>query len=103
MGGIHLLAQNDLTRLLAWRLDQIWDAYVRVDEESHNQYLTEDYRAVHPDGSVQIGRPSAAEIAAAPIEDYWLADLQAWPIGADGAIASYSARVLARKENTSGG
>jgi hypothetical protein len=51
---------------------------------------------VHLDGSVHIGRPSAAEITAEPIEDYWLADLQAWPVGEDGAIASYTAEVEVR-------
>lgn len=102
MGEVHLLSQNDLTRAIAWRLEEIWDAYVRVDEESHNKYLTEDYRAVHPDASVHIGPPTAAEIAAAPIEDYWLADLQAWPVSDDGAIVSYTAEVQMGTGNASG-
>ena len=102
MGDVHLLSQNDLTRAIAERLTEIWDAYVRVDEESHNKYLTEDYRAIHPDGSVHIGRPSAAEMAVEPIEDYWIADLQAWPVGDDGAIVSYTAEVEVRTETTSG-
>ena len=102
MGDVHPLSQNDLTRTIADRLTEIWDAYVRVDEESHSKHLTEDYRAVHPDGSVHIGRPSAAEIAAAPIEDYWIADLQAWPVFDDGAIVSYTAEVEVRTETTSG-
>jgi len=84
MGDVHLLSQDGLTRAIAERLTEIWDAYVRVDEASHSKYLTEDYRAVHPDGAVHIGRPSAAEMAAQPIEDYWLADLQAWPVGEEG-------------------
>jgi murein tripeptide amidase MpaA len=102
MGDVHLLSQNDLTRAIAERLTEVWDAYVRVDEESHSKYLTEDYRAVHPDGRVHIGRPSAGEMAAEPIEDYWIADLQAWPVGDDGAIVSYTAEVEVRTETTSG-
>jgi Domain of unknown function (DUF4440) len=102
MGQVHLLSDNDLTRMLAWRLEDVWDAYVRRDEETHNKYLTEDYRAVHPDGSVHLGRPSAADMAAAPIEDYRLADLQAWPVSDDGAIASYTAEVQVRNALTSG-
>lgn len=102
MGDVHLLSQNDLTRAIAEPLTEIWDAYVRVDEESHSKYLTEDYRAVHPDGSVHIGRPSGSEMAAEPIEDYWIADLQAWPVGDDGAIVSYTAEVEVRTETTSG-
>jgi hypothetical protein len=102
MGVVHLLSQNDLTRAIAERLTEVWDAYVGVDEASHSKYLTEDYRAVHPDGRVHIGRPSAAEMAAEPIEDYWLADLQAWPVGDGGAIVSYTAEVEVRTEITSG-
>jgi Domain of unknown function (DUF4440) len=96
MGEVHLLSHNDLTRTLAGKITEVWDAYVRVDEETHSKYLTEDYRAVHPDGSVHIGRPTAAEIAAEPIEDYWLADLQAWSVGEEAAIASYTAGVEVR-------
>lgn len=102
MGEVHVLSQNDLTRTLAEKLSEIWDAYVRVDEESHSKYLTEDYRAVHPDGSVHIGRPSAADIAAAPIEEYWLADLQAWSVGEEAAIATYTAEVEVRSGTSSG-
>ena len=36
---------------------------------------------------------SLEEIAAEPIEDYWLVQLQAWPIGEDAALASYEAKV----------
>lgn len=93
MSDIHLLSQNDLTRTIAANLNEIWDAYVRVDEEAHSKCLTPDYRAVHADGSAHVGRPTAAEMAAAPIEDYWLADLQAWPVGENGALASYTAEV----------
>jgi hypothetical protein len=96
MAQVQLLSDNDLTRTLAWRLEEIWDAYVRVDEEAHNKFLSEEFRAVHPDGTVHIGRPTAAEIAAAPIADYWLTELQAWPVGKEGAIASYAAEVEVR-------
>jgi hypothetical protein len=37
MGQVHLLSQNDLTRTIAGRLEEIWDAYVRVDEEAHSK------------------------------------------------------------------
>ena len=51
---------------------------------------------------MRLGRPSAAETAAAPIEDYWLADLQAWPVGDEGAIVSYTAEVDVRNQTCSG-
>lgn len=102
MSEIHILSQNDLTRTLAARHGEMWDAYVRIDEDSHNQFMTEDFRAVHPDGSLHIGRPTAAEIAAEPIEDYWLADMQAWPVGEEAAIVTYTAEVEVRTPALSG-
>ena len=96
MGGVHATAQNELTRTLAERLRELWDAYLRIDETAHSAILAKEYRAVHPDGSVHIGKPSAKEIAAAPIEDYWLRELQAWSAGEEAAIATYTAEVEVR-------
>jgi len=93
---IHLAKENELTRALAERLQRIWDAYMRVDEKEHSEFLAEEYRSVHPNGTVHVGKPSAAEIAAAPIEDYWLRELEAWPVGEEGAIATYTAEVEVR-------
>ena len=96
MGGVHSAAQNELTQTLGERLRDLWDAYLRVDEAAHSAVLAEEYRAVHPDGSVHLGKPSEKEIAAAPIEDYWLRELQAWPAGDEAAIATYTAEVEVR-------
>jgi len=96
MGGVHAAAQNELTQTLGERLRDLWDAYLRVDEAAHSAVLAEEYRAVHPDGSVHLGKPSEKEIAAAPIEDYWLRELQAWPAGDEAAIATYTAEVEVR-------
>ncbi|MGB7845051.1 MAG: nuclear transport factor 2 family protein [Candidatus Acidiferrum sp.] len=96
MGGVHAVAQNELTQAIAARLRELWDAYLRIDAPAHSAILTEEYRAVHPDGTVHMGKPSAEEIAAAPIEDYWLKDLQAWPAGEEAAIATYTAEVEVR-------
>ena len=81
MGEVQVGAENELTRTIAERLREVWDAYARVDAETHGALLAKEYRAVHPDGTVHIGKPSAAEIAAEPIEDYWLTGLEAWPAG----------------------
>jgi len=96
MGGVHAAAQNELTRTLGERLRDLWDAYLQVDEAAHSAILTGEYRAVHPDGSVHLGKPSEKEIAAAPIEDYWRRELQAWPAGEEAAIATYTAEVEVR-------
>jgi hypothetical protein len=96
MGRIQSASAGELTEALAVRLRDLWDAYVRIDEAAHSAILMEEYRAVHPDGSVHLGKPSAKEIAAAPIEDYWLTELQAWPAGDEAAIAAYTAEVEVR-------
>ena len=96
MPRMQAIKTDDLTNTLAERLQKIWDAYLVADEETHSAFLADDYRAVHPDGTIHIGRPSAEEMAAEPIEDYWLRDLQAWPVGNEGAIVSYTAEVEVR-------
>lgn len=82
-----------MTRALTERLEKIWEAYLQVDEETHSELLAEDYRGVHPHGAVRIGKPSTKEIAAWPIEDYWLWELEAWPAGEEGATLTYTAEV----------
>ncbi len=96
MGRIHLAKDNDLTRTLAQRIRGMWDAYLLADEPAHSEFLSDDFRAVHPDGTVHLGKPTLAEIRANPIEDYWLRELQAWPVGDEGAIATYTAEVEVR-------
>jgi len=96
MPRIQRAKENDLTRELAERLRNIWDAYLLADEEAHSEMLADDFRAVHPDGTMHVGKPSAKEMAAAPIEDYWLRDMEAWPVGEEGAIVTYTAEVEVR-------
>ena len=96
MPRMQAIKTDDLTNTLAERLQKIWDAYLVADEETHSAFLADDYRAVHPDGTIRVGKPSAEEMAAEPIEDYWLRDLQAWPVGNEGAIVSYTAEVEVR-------
>lgn len=93
MGEIRLLNQTELTWMMAEKLRKLWNAWVSHDEAAHNELLAEDYRAVYPDGTVHQGGPSRAEMAAQPVEEYWLAELQAWPVGDEAAIVSYAAEV----------
>ena len=97
MGEIQLLTQSELTWTLAEKLRKMWNAWMKFDEFAHGEILAEDYRAVHPDGTVHIGKPRAAEMAAQRIEDYWLRELQAWPVGEEAAIVTYTAEVQAPK------
>ena len=100
MAKVKALTRDALSKALAERLEKIWDAYTAFDAETHNALLAEDYRAVHPDGSVHPGKPTADEIKAAPIEDYWLRELQAWPIGEEAALATYVAEVEVRSHGS---
>lgn len=97
MSRVHLAKENELTRKLAERHQTMWDAYVSVNEEEHSRHLAEEFRAVSPDGTIHVGKPSAAEIAAQPIEDYWLREFEAWPVGEEGAITTYTAEVEVRR------
>lgn len=98
MRRVHAIKNDALTRDLSERLQKLWHAYLVADQEVHSALLADDYRAVHPDGTVHVGKPSAKEIAAEPIEDYWLRDLEAWPVGDEGAIATYTAEIEVRNE-----
>ncbi|HVM74906.1 MAG TPA: nuclear transport factor 2 family protein [Candidatus Saccharimonadales bacterium] len=93
------IAKDDaLTLALAERIQQVWEAYLAKDAPAHNALLADDYHAVHPDGSMHPDKPTAAEISAAPIEEFWLREIQAWPVGEEGAIATYTAEVEVRRE-----
>jgi len=96
MARIQAAKENDLTQLLAERLRKVWDAYLVADEEVLSGLLASDYRAVHPDGTVHLGKPNAKEMAAAPIEDYWLRNVEAWSVGDEGAIVAYTAELEVR-------
>jgi hypothetical protein len=93
---IQLVKQTELTRAIARRLAQLWDANLMADEPAHSALLADDYRAVHPDGTMHLGKPSAKDMAEGPIEDYWLRDLEAWPVGDEGAIVTYTAEIEVR-------
>jgi Domain of unknown function (DUF4440) len=94
---IHAIKDDALTLALAERIERIWQAHLALDSETHHALLADGYRAVQPNGTVHLGKPTAEEIAAVPIEDYWLRELQAWPVGEEGAIATYTAEVEVRR------
>ncbi len=95
MGEIRLLTESELTWMMAEKLRKVWNAWVRRDEAAHDELLAEDYHAVYPDGTVHVGRPGAEEMSAQPVEEYWLTELQAWPVGEEAGIVNYAAEVQA--------
>ncbi len=86
-------APPQLTDAISPRLFALWDAYKNKDAAAHHQFLTDDYTAVHPDGTLHSGKPTAQQIAAAPIAGYKLSHLRVAPIGADAALVTYIAEV----------
>jgi len=95
MNEVSVKKTNALTEALAEKVRGIWDAYMAEDAERHASFMTEDYSAVHPDGSFHTRPPTAKEIAVARIAGYRLTELEAWPVGSDAALMRYLAEVQA--------
>jgi hypothetical protein len=85
--------QNPLTLTLADCHRRMWDAYMAVDEKTHSEFLTADFRSVDPNGIIHTGRPTAEQIAATPIEGYRLLHMDVHPIAAEAVLATYTAEV----------
>ncbi len=93
MNPARSAAAPELTEAISARLFALWDAWKNQDAAAHHQFLTDDYTAVHPDGTLHAGKPTAQEIAAAPIAAYKLSHLRVAPMGADAALVTYIAEV----------
>ncbi len=70
-----------------------WDSYERGDSEEHGEMLADAYAAVHADGSVHTGMPTAEEMKAAPITRFALADDKFELVGKDTYLVTYVADV----------
>ena len=81
-----------LTLEIRQREMRIWDAYRRGDIAAHNALLSENYRAVYPDGSIH-GRPTAPHFASEPMTAFRFSDFLAEPLGENFALVSYIADV----------
>ena len=75
MSRIHLEKTDELTRALAERIECIWEAYLALDEHAIAALLADDFRAIHPHGSVHLGKASRKDMATLAIEDYRLREL----------------------------
>jgi ketosteroid isomerase-like protein len=71
---------------------RIWDAYRRRDIVEHNALLSDDYRAVYPDGSIHP-KPTRHQFASEPMSSFKFSDFLAEPLGEDFALVSYIADV----------
>jgi hypothetical protein len=89
-----LLASDDaLTQMLGARIKTLWDARRSVDASRLTPLLTDDYTAVHPDGTLHVRKPTEQEIALEEIDHYQLTHLRAAPVGPEGALVTYIAEI----------
>jgi ketosteroid isomerase-like protein len=79
-------------------VQRIWEAYRAGDIAAHNALLTDDYSAIHPDGSVHP-RPTREQILAQPLRSFSLTELTAAPIGDGAALVQYLADVQGPPNN----
>jgi hypothetical protein len=86
-------ATLDVTRSISTRLTGAWEAYKNRDEAAHSAFLTDDYVAIHADGTRRDGKPTAREIAATPISGYSLQNVQIARIDIRTALVRYLVEV----------
>jgi len=48
-------ADSDVARTIAACNEQMWQAYLEKNVVRHNAILSDDYTAIHPDGSLHNG------------------------------------------------
>jgi hypothetical protein len=82
-----------LTQAIRPRLLAIWEHYKNQEADAHNTLLADDYQAVGPDGILRSRKPTAQEIAQAPLTAYMLVQVTAVPLGPDVALVTYTAEV----------
>src|ERR1700740_1687512 len=93
MNTIQLASHDSLTDALSGRIQLEWDAYHSVDIPTHNSLLTDDYVAVHPDGTIRPGKPTAEQIAQAAIDQYSLTQLRASRLCDEAPLTTYIAKI----------
>lgn len=90
---VSLASDDLLTQTLADRVRAVWEAHKGVDVGRLNSLLTDDYTAVHPDGTVYARMPTEQEIAAEEVDRYHLTQLRAVALGPRTALVTYFAEV----------
>ncbi|MGC1374067.1 MAG: nuclear transport factor 2 family protein [Candidatus Sulfotelmatobacter sp.] len=93
MNEVLLASDDALTQALAARIKTLWDARRGVDASRLNALLTDDYMAVHPDGTLHVRKPTEQEIALEEIDHYRLTHLRAAPVGPESALVTYFAEI----------
>jgi hypothetical protein len=86
---VAVATQDALTKTLADRVRQSWAAWKRGDAAAFGALTTEDYREVAATGTLHFYRFTSQELAAFPITQFTISQLQALPIGHEGALVTY--------------
>jgi hypothetical protein len=97
---VSSVTQDALTRTIADRIHQAWAAVKKRDAVAYNAMLTEDFRGIPATGVPHFYRPTAQGIASLSIDQYVVSQLQALPIGHEGALATYILQILFQNADT---
>jgi len=84
---------SDVTRTIAACNEQMWQAYLEKNVVGHNAILSDDYTAIHPNGSPHNGPPSAAAIASEPIAAFRFSQFCVSLLAEGAVLATYIADV----------
>ena len=86
---VAVATQDALTKTMAGRVRQAWAAWKKGDAAAYAALTTEDYREVAATGTLHFYRFTSQELAAFPITQFTISQLQALPIGHEGALVTY--------------
>jgi hypothetical protein len=86
---VSVTTQDPLTRTIAGRVRQLWASWKKGDATAFAALTTDDYREVAATGTLHYYRFTAQEFAAFPITQFTISQLQALPIGNEGALVTY--------------
>jgi hypothetical protein len=82
-------SQDALTKTIADRVRQTWAAWKKGDAAAFAALTTDDYRELAATGTQHFYRFTSQEFAAFPITQFTISQLQAMPIGQEGALVTY--------------
>jgi hypothetical protein len=86
---VSVTTQDPLTKILADRVRQVWASWKKGDAAAFATLTTDDYREVAATGTLHYYRFTSQEFAAFPITQFTISQLQALPIGQEGALVTY--------------
>jgi len=86
---VSVTTRDALTEAIAGRVRQVWAAWKKGDAAAYAALTTDDYREVLATGTLHFYRFTSQELAAFPITQFTISQLQAVPIGQEGALVTY--------------